>query len=176
MPAKILLIQVLSSQVLIKVFFPLRKNVLPSIRHCTKQALAWRKIALQITIFDFVGVFSLSPMVKVKANISTGTRWDSWLKWRNYLRGQWHRRYCVTGASTNQGCYMVFKSTRRSCYTMARCQRSDSGWSWIFQITCVISHSHEGQISDDHGHVHDNRSQLWLVGLTRKRATIVLVG
>ena len=36
-------------------------------------------------------------------------------------------------------------------------------------------HSHDGQIFDGHGHIHDNRSQSWLVGFTRKRITIVLV-
>ena len=40
----------------------------------------------------------------------------------------------------------------------------------------LIGHSHDGQIFDHHGHVHDNRSQSWVVGFTRKRLTIVHVG
>ena len=40
----------------------------------------------------------------------------------------------------------------------------------------IIGDSHDGQIFDSHGHVQDNRSQSWVVGFTRKRLTIVLVG
>ena len=43
--------------------------------------------------------------------------------------------------------------------------------------TCFLKgHSHDGQIFDGHRHVHDNPSQSWVVGFTRKRLTIVLVG
>ena len=40
----------------------------------------------------------------------------------------------------------------------------------------LIGLSHDGQIFDGHGHVHGNRSQSWVVGFTRKRLPIVLVG
>ena len=44
------------------------------------------------------------------------------------------------------------------------------------QCSPFIGDSHDGQIFDGHGHVQDNRSQSWVVGFTRKRLTIVLVG
>ena len=43
-------------------------------------------------------------------------------------------------------------------------------------VSPFIGDSHDGQIFDGHGHVHDNRSQAWVVGFTRKGLTIVLVG
>ena len=48
-----------------------------------------------------------------------------------------------------------------------------TGTSWQ---DWLIGHSHDGQIFDGYGHVRDNRSQSWVVGFTRKRLTIVLVG
>ena len=47
----------------------------------------------------------------------------------------------------------------------------------IFTLSLtLIGHSHGGQIFDGHGHVHDNRSQLWVVRFTRNCLTILLVG
>ena len=74
----------------------------------------------------------------------------------------------------------IFKARRVFSFDIVQsdsfpCQAADEHNRETFACE-LIGHSHDGQTFDGHGHVHDNRSQSWVVGFTRKRLTIVFVG